>query len=424
MNNRTIAIFGLLVFAFLSCREPETGISPVGAVPEIPPKRLKYNSLPVEFICHIDLERSNPLNVKDYYFGGQGAPEDPVFDYAVFGHAYLVKDNLGYVHIKTTPALQYVLNNNKTFIKPLREKGIKILIEVRSGNYAPEEAGVGLGLGTLDMATIEESRQGFRLLVDRYGIDGFELNDIGGGYKSYPPYTRNLKQFQKDTPMYPDSLFKNKDGEFLSEGEITAILWREGGSNFSNFIYKINETLKVSYHVGADYGSADNDNQIVEITRPLLVLNNGHGGSLIANIRNEYMPDAYSGATASVVNNMKYFVNDFINEIPHTTKGHPHFFDEATGENTGIYAADRYGPFAVDLSDRLSTGDAAELAQWFTGSAGSPNRYGALYFSNLPSVSQAGSESTLRTYLTVFTQELFGRNTRLYEGGGNYPKTW
>jgi hypothetical protein len=413
--------FGLLLFALLSCREPETGTSPVGAVPEIPPKTLMFNSLPVEFICHMDLEKNNPLNVKDYYFGSDDTQHAPIFNYVVFGHAYLVKDDTGYVFLKPIPALQYVLDHNKTYIKPLREKGIRVLIEVRSGNYAPEEAGIGLGLGTLDMAAIEETLQGFRFLVNRYGIDGFELNDTGGGYKAYPPYTRDLKQFQKDTPMYPDSLFKDKDGEFFNEEKITEILWREGGSNFSNLIYKLNETLKNRYTVGADYGGADNDNLVVVIIRPLLVPRNGHGGSLITNIRNEYMPDAYSGATASVVDNMKYFINN----VPHDmTEDHPYFYDEATGENTGIYADDRYGPFSIDMSDRLSTDDARVLAQWFTGTLNSPKRYGALYFSNLPPVSQAGSESTLRIYMTVFTQELFGRITRLYEGGGNYPKTW
>ncbi|MCL2878965.1 MAG: hypothetical protein FWF29_01855, partial [Treponema sp.] len=93
---------------------------------------------------------------------------------------------------------------------------------------------------------------------------------------------------------------------------------------------------------------------------------------------------------------------------------HPMFFDEIINSNAGIYMDDKYGPFVVDLSDRLATSDARLLAQWYHGSGafGPPRQYGALYFKNLPSVSETGDESILRSYMSYFTLELFGRTTR------------
>ena len=420
MNNRLRIILGALVILVLSCQAPESGISPIGAIPAIPPKLLMTNSRPVSLICYVDVDQDNPLNVKDYYFSGAGAQDVPFFDYVVFGYAYLVKDAQDYVHLKCTPALQYILDNNKTFLKPLREKGIKILIEVRGGNYSASDEGIGLGLGTLDMAAIEELIPELRFPIDCYGIDGFEFNDVGGGYKAYPPYTRDLKQFLKDKPMYPDTMFQDDEGNSLSDPEINEILWREGGNNLSNLIYRTYELLREQYTVAADYGSANNDNQVVETRRPILVKDNGHGEYLVAEIRNEYMPDAYSGASASVADNLAYFVHD----VPHdTSEIHPRFYNETTGENTGIYMDDKYAPFTIDLSNRLSSADAGTLAQWFTGTVSVPKQYGALYFTNLPPVSETGSESVLRTYMTIFSQQLFGRITRLYSGGGDYLKT-
>ena len=421
MKNKLNIIFGLLLFTLLSCRHPEEGISPIGVIPEIPRKPLITNSGPVEFICHIDLEKHNPLNVKDYYLAPGGTKNHiMVFDYVVLGHAWLVKDSRGYVHLQKSKDLQYVLDNNSAFIKPLRKKGIKVLIEIRSGNYADTEAGEGLGLGTVDMAAIQELVVEFDHLISRYEIDGCEFNDSGGGYLAYPPYTRNVKRFQRDEPLYPDSMFRDKDDNPYSDEEIEKILWIEGGSNFSNLIYMVNEILKESHTVAADYGSGGNDNQLIEKKHSLLARDSGHGGSLIAQIRMEYMPDAYSGASASVVNNMTYLIRGVPND---NSKSNPYFYNETTHQNEGIYMNDRYGPLNIDLSNRVSGAQANTLAQWFRGS-GAGNKYGALYFSNLPSVTEAGSESAIRAYINRFTQELFGWTTRMYQDGGDHQKTW
>jgi hypothetical protein len=416
MNRKTIIIFGLMLLTLLNCQQAGEGISPIGAIPEIPPKLNPYTNERLEIVCHVDLEQHNPLNAKDYYLDSGTGRHITLFDYVVLGHAYLTKDERGYVHLQKTQALQYVLDNNRAFLKPLREKGIKILIEIRSGNYAPSEDGIGLGLGTLDMAAIQELAVEFKHLVIRYGIDGYEFNDTGGGGKAYPPHTRYVKRFQKNEPLYPDSLFQDEQENYLSDTEIEAILWRDGGCNFSNLIYMVFENLKERNNVAADYGSDRNDSQFIEIKKTLLVRNSGHGGSLIAQIRDEYMPDAYSGASSEVVDNMTYLIQSTPNA---NNENHPYFYNESAGKNDGIYMDDRYGPLNLDLSSRLNTSQANTLAQWFVQVSGVPNRYGALYFSNLPPI----STENLCEYMSIFTSKL-GWSTKLYEGGGDHQKTW
>ena len=430
MSNRFTLISGLFLLLVLGCQQPEIGISPIGAIPEIPKKMLMgFQDQRVTVICHVDADKYNPLNIMDYYFEARPElepplPEIPLFDYVVLGHMYLVKDSKGFYLLQPANGLQYLLDNNRILLKPLRENGVKILVEVRSGNYSDTEEGSGFGLGTLDMAGIEQLIIEFRLFANRYGIDGFELNDTGGGYKSLPPYTRDVKRYKSDESLY-DYLFIDENGDPLplSPAQIETILWREGGSNISNLLYKLNEILKITNNVVANFGSTVNDNQFIEIKRSPLIKNSGHGNWLIADIRTEYMPDAYSGASGSVPDNIISLVNAVPND---NTRLHPMFYDETINENTGIYADDKYGPFVADLTDRLSTTDARLLAQYFrgTGPYGPPKRYGTLYFSNLPSVTESGSDSVLRTYMTIFTQELFGRTTRLRDDGGDNQKTW
>jgi hypothetical protein len=318
-----------------------------------------------------------------------------------------------------TPTLEYILANAKTYIRPLHQRGIRVLIEVRSGNFSETEDGLGLGFGTMDMAAINELTKELKLIINKYGIDGLEFNDVGGGKNSYPPQTRNLKQFRKDTPLYPNDLFTEDgtaDGELLSEEEIEAKLWREGGSNFSNLIQRANEALK------------ETSTRTDEFTRVIMVRNTGHGGYLLSNQRMAYMPDSYSGAYVSIIDNLRYIVNfDSPNDDGYFAP-HANLYNEESKSDDGEYSDDRYAPFAVDLQDQKDSATAKKWASSFlyknpagsTTSSGNQNQYGALYFTNLPPVSDTAGTPA---YLTYFSMALFGRRVTL-AGAGDYKKTW
>lgn len=427
--------FGILaMFFILACQQPGNAGSPFEINPSIPLKKLVTTSSRVETICYVNAEEDNPLNAKDYILAGNANnPDTQFFNYVVLGYSYMNKDNRGYTHMVMTPALQSMLNNSITYIKPLRLKGIQVLIEVRSGNFRDDEDGIGTGFGTMDVAAIDEFIKELKMIINKYGIDGFDFNDIGGGKNSYPPNTRHLKQFQKDESLYPESMFKKKDGqgnitgEYLEDDEIERILWIEGGSNFSNLIQRSNESLKETYTSVWKNGSFATDVPS-HVERSILVRSRNHGNHLLSQLRMAYMPDAYSGADPKTTGNLKYIVYD----TPYNSeKLHPSLWDEAQQKDVGAIEADnKYAPIAVDLTDRKDADTVQRLAKTFLlkdldGSIADPdnqNRYGALYFTNLPPVSEADSAA----YMTYFSRELFGRVVRLSgaAGAGNYKKTW
>jgi hypothetical protein len=422
-NTARWGVLGVLLFLLCGCQEPHLGGSPFAANPSISSKLMFTNQFPIEAICYVDLKQENPLNAKDYILAAsEDQPETQFFNYVVLAYSYLTKDSQDYTHLVMSPELQYILNNSVTFIKPLHLKGIKVLIEVRSGNFTAEEDGIGAGLGTMDMQSIEEFVKGLELLVNQYGIDGFEFNDVGGGKKSYPPYTRELKQFQSDKPLYPEELFK-KDDVPLTDEEILAVLWREGGSNFSNLIQITNENLKETVTTVWK----DGDEQTSEIRRSVLVRDKGHGDHLLSMVRMAYMPDAYSGASASVTDNLKYIIHDGSDY-----KDHSRLWYESgtTVKDAGEEGDSSYAPFKVDLNTQTTDADALALAKKFAlvdtsgfiTDPGNQNRYGALYFFNLKPVSEKASAA----YLDNFTNYLFkGRPVTLSApGAGDYKKTW
>jgi hypothetical protein len=292
------------------------------------------------------------------------------------------------------------------------------LIEVRSGNFSDDEDGHGSGLGTMDMASINELIKELKLIVNQYGIDGFDFNDTGGGKTAIPPLTRQLTQFQSDTPLYPESLFRNEDGAPLESAEVEAVLWTEGGSNFSNLIQRTNEVLKETYTMTYKNGSSEtSETQSVE--RIILVRNKNHGQHLLSQMRMAYMPDAYSGADPKVTGNLKYIVNDASYD---TSKPHASLWDEAQKKDVGMDSDNKYAPFAIDLTDQKDAASAHDWAKTFLLKDNNPNKYGALYFTGLRPVSEADSAA----YMTYFSRELFGRVVRLADrtDAGNYKKTW
>jgi hypothetical protein len=406
----------LLLLFVLGCLQPGDGGSPSEMFPQIQKKQLITTGTPVEAICYVDVEKDKPLNAKDYIFSASATTSEiQFFNYVVLGHAYLAKNERGYTYLKMTSALEYILANSKTYIKPLQQKGIQVLVEVRSGNFSDTDNGISLGLGTMDMAAIGVFAEELKRLINHYGFNGFEFNDTGGGKSAYPPSTQTLTRFQSGESMYPAELFTTdgkKDSPSLSAKEIEDKLWIEGGSNFSNLILWTNETLKETY---------DDSPPLVRI---ILVRTTNHGSHLLSKLRDAYMPDAYSGADPKVVGNLNYMVNTLPYDNSHLYSA---LYDETQEKYAEGESDDKYAPFAIDLADQKDQDTARSLVNTFLyDSSGTQNQYGALYFTNLPSVSSQSDANALTTYMSHFSLRLFGRNVNLVEtpNAGDYKKTW
>lgn len=444
MKKMRLTITPLLVLLvlsgiFLACQAPEGGLTPGAVAPEIPRKELRSTMLGphlpafVRVVAHIDVEKQNPLNVKYYYFESlTGGQREPFFEHVVLGHAYLGRNEQGYVILNLTPALQHVLENSRTYLWPLINLGIRVLVEVRSGNFADDQAGIGLGLGTMDFDESAAFITNLQALVNHFGIDGFEFNDIGGGYKAYPPFTRSLRYSLRDAPRYPDEMFEYDDGTPFPEARIERMLWHEGASNFSLLVLNANELLKERHSAAADFNTPPevDDNIRREISRSIFVRTQaGHGRYLPFETR--IVPDAYTGASQFVADNTVAIIND----VPHDMTRPTLFLNNEANRHPEIdnhgfpvpIVNQNYAPFVIDLSrdGRVNASNnvaANELGAWFAGTTASPTRYGTLYFINLPARSEIPqAETSTLQLLRWFSMAIFARNVEAVPDGGNHP---
>ena len=158
MNSKVPIVFLALVIFLSGCQQTDDIGSPFEMYPSIPQKILQTKAGPLAAVCYVDVEQYNPLNAKDYVFQASAdAAETQFFNYVVLGYSYLTRDARGYTHLKLTDTLQYILANSTTYIKPLHLKGIRVLIEVRSGIYGENEDGQGAGLGTMEWRRLTNS---------------------------------------------------------------------------------------------------------------------------------------------------------------------------------------------------------------------------------------------------------------------------
>ncbi len=418
--------------------------------PGIPGKNMLTNGRPVEAVLYVNTALENPLNARNYILEGNGQePDTTFFNCVILGYSYLVRHSNGLINLEMTPSLKYILDNSLRYIKPLQEKGIKVLVEVRSGNYDAGEEGIGIGLANMDMAGIDAFVPLLRYLAEHYGINGFDFNDIGGGRTAYPPYTRNLKKTNTAELLY-EYLFVDKNGNPLplTDAEIEDILWHEGGNNLSYLIQRTNETLKDEYVTS--YKNGKEDFRDVKVRSPMTHAVN-HGNYLLSQIRDIYIVDAYTGEFPKTYTNLHYVINDMPYDI---SKPHPSFWMEPSlvdEGNTGTLD-NRYAPFAIDLRNQLSQDDVELLAGEFLyydrsdpaypqvrENPADPNsplrpiepgdpgyadkikqRYGALYFTNLEPISDSPNQSA---YMSFFSNIIFGRNVSSSDSV-DYRVTW
>jgi hypothetical protein len=426
-NVKKWLVTGFLLGSFLACRQDADEASPFLDNPVLPNKVLiSDNKTLSKGVLFVDVKRCNPLNAAAYTLAAENGKNIPFFDYVILSSAYVTKNQRGYTVVMLPAELEHILENAKKYIRPLHEKGIKVLIELRSGNFTDDEEGVAAGFGTMDMARIDEFVKELKRLVDKYGIDGFDFNDIGGGTSSYSPGTRYIKQFQSNEPLYKDKLFVDAAGDPLPLETVKAVLWREGGSNFSNVIQRTNEALKEEYTNYITAGDAkDPVAEPGKINRTVMVHYSGHGEHLFGLLRMAYMPDAYTGADPTTLGNVQYVVYD--GSWDDSSPKHVVLYDTNEAQKTDAAKDTTFAPFTVDLENRVSNEDAEAWAAAFVqGDSMSPDgagdnyKYGGLVFRNLP---PASASADIAAYVSIFSQALFGKNVTV-QGSAAYTKDW
>ena len=79
-----------------------------------------------KFTAYIETNDINPLNAGEYYFTGTN-PHEEVIDHVIL-FASNIRGTASSVQLYHNPNQTYILNNINTLVKPLQNKGIKVLL--------------------------------------------------------------------------------------------------------------------------------------------------------------------------------------------------------------------------------------------------------------------------------------------------------
>lgn len=145
---------------------------------------LSKEGKPCVIIGYVDTEVVNPLMAGQ--FGLKLTSTDmttwetslicnsPMLDITNVRTAFL-KEAQGRAILTYTPDMLYVLKNNKRYLKPMQQKGMKICLTIKGGD-------TGLGFANMSDEQITDFAAQVRTAVSVYQLDGINLWDEGAGY--------------------------------------------------------------------------------------------------------------------------------------------------------------------------------------------------------------------------------------------------
>jgi hypothetical protein len=297
----------------------------------------------------------------------------PYFDYVIIGGAKIMRGSTT-AYVEYPDQVRGILENRNKYIKPLRQKGIKVLLGVSGGND-------GVSFGNLT--------EGEQPLFARACGDACRLYDLDGGEF----WDKNGEEPGGQTP-YPAIGDRYWSGETLVEipntgdavfdNAVLAEAWKDGGKYFADFL---------SYFIVAMGATTSFQGDIpdVKLDTPILVKEVNYGKKL--------PPGIPRFPFASTIQCVTYSIN------PDNTV----FGDGDTGHSSQFFApsfvGDReYAPALIDLSDAAQL--AATLSTYSTTLGnGGQCEYGLIYYTNLQ------RESAVQTgHLSTTSFEVFGEN--------------
>jgi hypothetical protein len=203
----------------------------------------------VKTAVYIEVNDRNPLNAGSYVLDDGTY----LFDYVILFAANirnrdcaLESDNActeSGPHVHFNPNVKHILDNRNKYIKPLQDKGIKVLLGLLG-----DHDGIGFGsMNDVDRATfIANMKQD----VEDYGLDGVDFDDEWGSKEDWDGWSNNygtispnsIWTYPTSTWGYPTSVTVYRDPSkaiIAGNGQLSAPsdadmtrMWRESGESY------------------------------------------------------------------------------------------------------------------------------------------------------------------------------------------------
>ena len=115
---------------------------------------------------YIETNDINPLNMGEYTFAGT---DEQVVDHVIL-FASNIRGTVSTVELYHNPNQTHILNNRNTLVKPLQDKGIKVLLGLLGDH-------TGVGFANLTSAQITSFANQVADCIEANGLDGVDFDD-------------------------------------------------------------------------------------------------------------------------------------------------------------------------------------------------------------------------------------------------------
>jgi hypothetical protein len=410
-----------------------TGKAP--AVGHIGDKIIVGTGAKVKTAVYVEVNDRNPLNAGSYIL------EDGtyLFDYVIIFAANIRNRNcttdLDYSvhrcgksgpHLHLNDNVRYVLENRTKYIKPLQDKGIKVLLGLLGDHD-------GIGFGTMNDADRATFVADLAKVVKDYGLDGVDFDDEWASKEAWNMDSQAANPTAESIWTYPVSswgwpfnmtIYRNPEmGIVPGNGTITAPsqsdqdrMWAESGDLFYKTVLATRNALPspyiiclYEYNTGRYITAGGANNPTPGSTATMT----GLGGAVDFTLQpwyNQYIADSANGLPRSM---------------------YSPFGVDLSGNAYASFGGTAYPPISIGNSE-TAVNTVRDYSTRFLNSAAGGNAYNVLYFYGLEEVSRLVKRQTndpaptvsREDYISRITGVIFGQNCMLTAEGGDFRKDW
>jgi hypothetical protein len=387
----------------------------------------------VKTLVYVEVNEHNPLNAGSYIL------EDGtyLFDYVVLFAANIrsrtctgSKDD-GYCresgpHVHFNDNVKHILDNRNKYIKPLQDKGIKVLLGLLGDHD-------GIGFASMTDAQIQTFVADVKKDVTTYNLDGVDFDDEWASKEDWNGWTNNYQTISPNSIWtYPTStwgwptsvkVYRNPNkGIESGNGQLTEPsaadmnrMWRQSGAVYYKTIKATRDALGSGKIV-----------TLYEYNTGRYITENGSPNPVDSSLTKDKLQSVVDFA-------LQPWYNQYLE-------------NSANGLSRNIYS-----PFGMDLGGQAyasqngapnppiaisnnaqATNTIYDYASRYKQAASDGNAYGVLYFYALRPASdllkRQSSDSrasvTKEEYLSMMSKIVFDQDVVITDEGGDYRKDW
>lgn len=227
----TVSITLIMVLLATSCSNNED-MTEISQDAQVDNTTRSVDTKTPKLTIYVETNDINPLNMGEYKFAGT---DEEVVDHVIL-FASNIRGTVSTVQLYHNPNQSHILANVNTLVRPLQDKGIKVLLGLLGDH-------TGVGFANLTSSQIDSFAQQLANCVNTYGLDGVDFDDEYAEYgrisgtpsPSGTNYSLLIQALREKMPNKLITAFRYGYATGFNQTALTALdyMWPDFGTGWS-----------------------------------------------------------------------------------------------------------------------------------------------------------------------------------------------